>query len=95
MTKEVNEKKLNKALSVQVLLESMLYSHICENYELMKTANPILANLCRKDLQTIHRNHEFYASKFRELLSPELLSDYEELRNIIEGFVNERTTDNI
>jgi len=90
MTQENKIKQLNHNLSVQVLLESILYSHICENFESMKQTNPILANIVRKDISTLHRNHEFFMSKFRPILNDGLLKDYEKLRGIIEEFVKLR-----
>ena len=47
MTQEEKIKQLDHNLSVQVLLESILYSHVCENFESMKQTNPILANMVR------------------------------------------------
>lgn len=90
MTQEDKIKQLDHNLSVQVLLESILYSHICENFESMKQTNPILANMVRKDILTLHRNHEFFMSKFRPIVNEDLLKDYEKLRGIIEEFVKLR-----
>lgn len=90
MTQEDKIKQLDHNLSVQVLLESMLYTHICENFESMKQTNPILANMVRKDISTLHRNHEFFMSKFRPIVNEDLLKDYEKLRGIIEEFVKLR-----
>lgn len=90
MTQEDKIKQLDHNLSVQVLLESILYSHICENFESMKQTNPILANIVRKDISTLHRNHEFFMSKFRPIVNEDLLKDYEKLRGIIEEFVKSR-----
>jgi hypothetical protein len=87
MTQEERIKQLDHNLSVQVLLESVLYSQICENYETMKQTNPILANLVRNDISTLHRNHEFYMSKFRPILRDDLIKKYERLRSIIDEFV--------
>ena len=85
--KEENIRKLNRMLGMQVLLESMLYTHICDNFEFMKKVNPTLANICRNDLNTLHRNHEFYASKFRKLTNIQLIHDYESLKEILERFL--------
>ena len=78
---------LDHNLSVQIVLESVLYSHICENFESMKDTNPILANLVRNDIATLHRNHEFYMSKLRPIVNENLLKEYENLREIIEDFI--------
>ena len=91
MTEEI--KILDHNLSVQVILESVLYSHICENYESMKSANPTLANLVRNDINTLNRNHEFFMSKLRPILNQELLNEYESLRCIIEDFVKLKTNE--
>lgn len=93
MTKEQEQeiKLLDHNLSVQILLESMLYSHICENYDSMRKVNPILANIVRNDLQALHRNHSHYIDKISPLLPVAMLTDFEKLRDIINEFINEKT----
>ena len=81
-------RQLNHHLSVQVILERMLYTYTCENYEQMKKVNPVLANIVRKDIDTLHRNHSFYISKFTPILQPQLYDEYENLQAIIEEYIN-------
>lgn len=81
-------RKLNHHLSVQVMLESILYAYTCENYEEMKKVNPVLANIVRKDIDTLHRNHNFYISKFTPILEPELYNDFENLKTMIDNYIN-------
>lgn len=88
MTQEEKIQQLDHNLSVQVLLESILYSHVCENFESMKQTNPILANIVRNDIQTLHRNHEFFMSNLRPILNENLLKEYDSLKDIIAQFIN-------
>lgn len=87
MTTQEDIQLLDHNLSVQVVLESMLYSHICDNYESMKKTNPVLANLVRNDITTLHRNHEFFMSKIRPIVNEQLLVEYENLKEIIGEFI--------
>ena len=93
MTKEEKINRLNHLLSVQILLESMLYSIIVDNYEETRSINPTIANITKNDIYTLHRNHEHYIKKFRPLLNNRLLEDYEELRNIINKFIEYKLPD--
>ncbi len=90
MTKQEKINQLAKHLSVHILLESMVYSYMQESYEEMKEVNPILANLVRKDIETMHRNHNFFFDKFKAILSHNLFDDFDHLRIIIENFLNKQ-----
>lgn len=78
---------LNNALSIQILFESMLHNYTEDAYEIMKSINPTLASLCRKDIETLHRNHRFYFKKFENLVNKQLLVNFEELTDIVEKYL--------
>lgn len=79
-------------IGLQVLLESMLYTHICDNSDLMKEVNRPVYEILRKDLDTLHRNHKFYVSKFMSLTNMTFIHEFEELKEIIERYLNYETT---
>jgi hypothetical protein len=97
--KELTEKEkeeiriMDNYISVQILLESVLYHFVEENHEKAKSINPIIANMCRKDIEALHRNHEYYIKKFRPILNTNLLDDFEELVEIIENYVKIKKID--
>ena len=87
MTKEQRIDKLNHLLSVEILLEAMLYSITMDSYDEMKNVNPSIANITRNDIHTIRRSHDFYIGKFKHILSPKIFDDFDNLRIIIEDFI--------
>lgn len=97
--KEFTEKEkeeirlMDNYISVQVLLESVLYHYVVDNYEKAKSINPIIANICKKDIEILHRNHDFYMKKFRPILNTNLLNDFEELVEMIENYVKIKKID--
>jgi len=97
--KELTEKEkeeiriMDNYISVQILLESVLYHFVEGNHEKAKSINPIIANMCRKDIEVLHRNHEYYIKKFRPILNTNLLDDFEELVEIIENYVKIKKID--
>jgi len=91
MTKEYKIKLLDHNLSVQILLENMLYTHICDNYESMREVNPVITQIIRNDINTLHRNHEFLMQKLRPVLNLALIEEYESLRILISDFLERKT----
>lgn len=84
---EQDIKRLDNYLSVQILLESILYSYTMENYEEMKKINPVIANLTKNDIYCLNRDHNNYMKKFRTITNTDLLDDFEELKRIIEKYL--------
>lgn len=78
--------KEDQLLAQCVLLERMLKDKLDEFVEEVKKEKPALANIIRKDVQTLIRNHENFYKYIRPHVGMEIFEDFEELQKIIEKY---------